>query len=555
MSFLEWRPYLDTGIADVDAEHRGLLDLLNQAAPILIQAGGVERAVIDRLLEGLLSYAAHHFLTEETLMAAVAMEPSALEHHRATHARFTEQVREMAASIHSGDAVAGDKLLSFLASWLVMHILGEDQAMARQIRAIRGGATPADAFQQARGGDLRPSPATLSQAMVDIYTLLTRQHRQLAEAHASIMSQNAHLEELVRARTAELERTVDNLREARDVAEAASSAKSRFLGTMSHELRTPMNTISGLSRLLRDQSLPPPQHDLTRRIVESSDRLLGLISGILDYAKLHNGEQTTEAPVAFNPRAELTEASEPGFAMARQKGLDASLDVEAALAGGLIGPIRVIRRILTLFLDNAVKFTDRGHIRITVRSLTHARGGATRVRFAIEDTGPGMPDSYLSKLFQPFNQADDRPNRRHEGLGLGLALARELARSIGGEVGVESKLGQGSVFWLDLDMRPATITAGAASRLAGRETATSVTKLATAPLSKENEAALARVVGMLDTCDTRAAVELERLGAELSSRLGARFDDLRRCVDAFDYDAALSLLRPLLESAQRENHQ
>jgi signal transduction histidine kinase len=221
------------------------------------------------------------------------MDPRASSHHHESHAHFARQVTEMVQSYAREGGITGDRLLSFLASWLVLHILGEDQAMARQVRALEAGASPEQAYEEGRGGETNPQPAALSHALVDIYTTLTQQNRELLltnhdldASRAEIQRHNENLEGLVSERTAQLERLADDLRQARDAAEAGSRAKSRFLGTMSHELRTPMNAILGYSRMLRDTNLPPGEQDLARRIVDASDHLLELINGVVDFARL-----------------------------------------------------------------------------------------------------------------------------------------------------------------------------------------------------------------------------------------------------------------------------
>jgi hemerythrin-like metal-binding protein len=151
MTFMVWNSHLETGIGIVDQQHRGLVEMLNQAAPLLAQSSRESLCDIAPLLDGLLDYAATHFKTEEDLMARLNMDPRASGHHHASHAMFAQQVADMIQAYSSDDGVTGDRLLSFLASWLVLHILGEDQAMARQVRALEAGATPEQAYDEARG--------------------------------------------------------------------------------------------------------------------------------------------------------------------------------------------------------------------------------------------------------------------------------------------------------------------------------------------------------------------------------------------------------------------
>lgn len=557
MTFMVWNDYLITGIDIVDQQHRGLVDMLNQAAPVLAQSSDKALADAGPLLDTLVNYAVTHFNTEETLMARLAMEPRARDHHHASHVRFGQMVGEMVQDFTRGNGVTGDRLLSFLGSWLVLHIMGEDQAMARQIKALESGQSPSEAFLQARGSDLNPEPAALSRAMVDIYSVLTRQNRELLVANQDldasrlvIQRQNAHLEEQVRQRTADLEKLADDLRQARDAAEAASRAKTRFLGTMSHELRTPMNAILGFSRLLRDQDLPGPQKDLAARIVGAAERLLDLLSGIIEYARLEGGGELPVAATPISLASLLRESCEMPFAAARAKGLVAGLDLDPALPAGLLGDAALLQRILGIYLDNAVKFTTKGAIRLQVRRLGEAAGGGVRLRFLVSDTGVGIPAPAQERLFQPFTQADDSPDRHFEGIGLSLALARELALRMGGKVGVRSEPNKGSHFWLDLKLPEARIDIppGVITPSCGEAATRSPSPPETAEcsrLSERHRQVLVRLDELLAVYDTRAASLLE----SLDPGLGTALTELRARIAGFDYDGARNLLRPLLAGA------
>ncbi|MEW5789082.1 MAG: bacteriohemerythrin [Pseudomonadota bacterium] len=561
MTFMVWNDYLVTGIDIVDQQHRGLVDMLNQAAPVLAQSSDKALADAGPLLDALVNYAVTHFNTEEALMARLAMEPRARDHHHASHARFGQTVGAMVQDFTRGGGVTGDRLLSFLGSWLVLHIMGEDQAMARQIKALESGQPPGEAFLQARGGDLNPEPAALSHAMVDIYSVLTRQNRELLVVNQDldasrlvIQQHNAHLEEQVRQRTADLEKLADDLRQARDAAEAGSRAKTRFLGTMSHELRTPMNAILGFSRLLRDQDLPGPQKDLAGRIVGASERLLDLLSGIIEYSRLEGGGEQPVAAMPIPLAGLLRDASEMPFAAARAKGLAAGLDLDPALPAGLLGDAALLQRILGIYLGNAVKFTAKGAIRLQARRLGDTADGLVRLRFLVSDTGVGIPAPAQGRLFQPFTQADDSPDRHFEGIGLGLALARELALRLGGQVGVQSEPGKGSHFWLDLTLPEARVAVpgGVAPPARSEALAPSPSppdKAGRPRLAAGHRQALARLDELLAAYDTEAARLLESLGPGL----GATLSELQARVAGFDYDGARDLLQALLAGTDGED--
>lgn len=550
MAFMIWNDNLRTGIEIVDQQHRGLVDLMNQVAPALAHTKTPRVEAIEPLLKKLLDYSAEHFRTEEEIMSRLNMDARGRSHHEASHARFVADVLAMVQSAKTGQEVGGDRLLSFLASWLILHILGEDQTMARQVRALESGMDPASAYTQCRGDEHAPAPNALSQAMVDVYTLLTRQNRELWLANRNldmsrteVRKHNENLETMVRERTRELERLAGELRLARDAAEAGSQAKSRFLGIMSHELRTPMNAILAYSRMLLGQSLPQSQGVLVKRVVQSSDRLMDLLNSILDYARLGAGGadavESTNIPLA----PWLGELCSQGFLEAGRKGIATTILLDPKLPTCVRGDARLMRHILAQFVGNSVKFTARGSIEVRAERRGHQ--DRPRLLFAVLDTGIGIPPEVQARLFQPFVQADDRPERRFEGLGLGLALAREYARVLGGEVGVDSRPGAGSRFWFELDLAPGDEDNG--------QTGATACPLAETPrtgLSDSSRERLRQLAGYLAHCDTRAGPWMEALYPEIKAATGDWADTLSRLVAEFDYEKAQALI--LNMNGQRE---
>jgi hemerythrin-like metal-binding protein len=557
MTFMVWNPHLETGIGIVDQQHRGLVDMLNQAAPLLAQSSRESLRDIAPLLDGLLNYAATHFQTEEEMMARLQMDARASEHHHASHAMFAQQVTDMVQAYSSDAGVTGDRLLSFLASWLVLHILGEDQSMARQVRALEAGASPEQAYVQGRGGETSPHPAAMSDALVDIYTTLNQQNRELLltnrdldASRAAIQQHNANLEHLVHERTAQLEQLAEDLRQARDAAEAGSRAKTRFLGTMSHELRTPMNAILGYSRLLRDTGLPVAEQDLARRIVEASDHLLELINGVVEFSRLDEGQvEVREAD--FSPLALLTEASRRACQAAAGKGLVCKCEVDPVLPVTLHGDAGLITRILAQFAENAVKFTLHGGVRLRAKQIGAGEDGRLKLRFLVEDSGIGIAAADQARLFKPFSQLDDRPDRQFEGIGLGLALTQRWAGILCGTVGVDSAPGKGSRFWLELTLAAGQPGVAALQQVASvvvppRQTTTPATTLVQAPaaaLPADLLASLGQIEQMLNVFDTRAGKVLQEAAPQLRRYLGAQVDELDRLIAAFDFDQALERLK------------
>jgi len=243
-------------------------------------------------------------------------------------------------------------------------------------------------------------------------------------------------------------RQVDQaLAAARDAAEAASRAKSAFLANTSHEIRTPLNGLLGLAQL----ALQPDLDEGLRRqylgqIFDSAHSLSEIISDILDLSKIEAGKIMLET-VPFGLRDTLEAVHDAYRPLADARGLALALSIDHTVPVTVLGdPVRV-RQILTNFITNAIKFTEHGSVRI------HASMGSGKlVRLAVSDTGPGVDLQTQHRLFQPFSQADDSTTRRYGGTGLGLSICRELARLMGGEVGLVSKVGMGSTFWAELPL-------------------------------------------------------------------------------------------------------
>lgn len=234
------------------------------------------------------------------------------------------------------------------------------------------------------------------------------------------------------------------MRQARELAEQATRMKSEFLANMRHEIRTPMNHILGMAQLALRSGLPPQQHEQVRGIRSSAQQLLGMLSDILDLSAIEAGWLTLQSR-GFSPRALVEDVVVQARATATSKGLALRSEVADDLPHLLAGDVEQLRRILSLFVHNAIKFTPQGEVRVAARAL-EGDDHMALLRLEVRDTGIGLGPDEQARLFEPFTQADNSATRRHGGAGLGLSLCKALVHLMGGTVGVDSQAGQGSVF-------------------------------------------------------------------------------------------------------------
>jgi signal transduction histidine kinase/ActR/RegA family two-component response regulator len=231
--------------------------------------------------------------------------------------------------------------------------------------------------------------------------------------------------------------------------ERASQAKSAFLATMSHEIRTPMNGVLGITELLLAGPLDVETREKLSIMRQSGQTLVALVNDLLDFSKVEAGKLKPEA-TDFDLRLLVDDASGLHRAAAKLKGVGLTVTFSPSLPEVVRGDAFRLRQVLGNLVSNAVKFTERGEVRLSVEEVPPLDGAAHRVRFVVADTGIGIDSRTLARLFRPFEQADSSTTRRYGGTGLGLALSQSLVRLLGGEIAVESVPGVGSRFSFEL---------------------------------------------------------------------------------------------------------
>jgi PAS domain S-box-containing protein len=238
------------------------------------------------------------------------------------------------------------------------------------------------------------------------------------------------------------------LRQVYDAAEAANSAKSEFLAHMSHEIRTPMNAVLGLAQVLEREPLADNQRDMVERIRSAGQSLLAILNDILDLSKIEAGQLRIESR-PFDLAALLANLDSLMGQVARSKGLSLRLEAPSNRLGPLLGDGLRLEQVLFNLTGNAIKFTEQGEVAVHINTL-ESSASELRLRFEVRDTGIGIAPDALARLFAPFAQADAGISRRFGGTGLGLSICKRLVELMGGAIGAESQVGQGSSFWFEL---------------------------------------------------------------------------------------------------------
>lgn len=457
-----WNSVFETGLEEIDDQHRHLVELLNELSRN-IEGAGQEN--IDRTLRELADYTVYHFASEEHFMDANQLAPAFCERHRATHAKFVAQVREWLATRDHEQALAPRQLLDYLANWLIFHILGDDRALGRQVAAVRRGVPAVEAYAEDRASD-DPRTEILLGALHRLYAGLMERNEMLVAAQDSLARLNASLEERVALRTAELAQANRRLKEEQQATLEAEKMASlgRMVAGFAHELNTPVGVAVGAASQIRDLAVElgamldsdeVAEEDLRERLHmldEATELALSNLrraAGMVQSFKRTAVDQASEAVRDYD----VAEVVEDVVKALHGEFKRTAIRIETRCPPGLRlnGAPGMLVQLLSNLMQNSrihgyADGSGAGLIRIEVTA------DPQHIRIVFADDGAGMDEATLRHIFEPFYTT----RRGSGGSGLGLYIAYNLVtRGLGGNVTVDSAPGAGTRFRIEFPRRDA----------------------------------------------------------------------------------------------------